>query len=93
MRTIIRKLIYLSVALGLFGMQPVPAIDVDYPNPYVNNPETAQDDTRKWTGVISYGGKDKKLPPMTLVGAGLLLMGIGTGGYCLLRSRRQGLSA
>jgi hypothetical protein len=94
-----RKIIYLSILIGLFTVQPVPAIDGDYGNPYANSPGSAQGTINarqvdsNWKGVPVYGGKDRKLPLMTLVGAGLLLIGVGTGGYCQIREYRQRINA
>ena len=70
------KIICLSVLIGLSTVQPVPAIDGDYVNPYAANPQG--NNPPVWDGVPVYGGKNKKIPFMTIMGAGLLLMGIGT---------------
>jgi hypothetical protein len=76
--------------LGLLTSQQVHAIDGDYSNPYASNPDDAQGNLPTvWDGSTSYGGKNKELPLMTLVGGVLLLLGIGTCGYCYVRERRQ----
>ena len=89
-KPIIKK-IYLSILIGLSTVQPVPAIDGDYVNPYATSPQV--DNPPVWDGVPVYGGKNKKLPFITLMGAGLLLMGIGTGAYYLIRDHRQRISS
>jgi hypothetical protein len=97
MHSSLRNLIYLSLFFGLITVLQVHAIDGDYSNPYATDPggipgdvNTSQFNTpQKWNGIIIYGGKNKELPFMTLVGASFLLLGIGIGSYCLIRERRQ----
>jgi len=74
----------------------VPAIDGDYVNPYdTGSGARSSNQTQSnpvWSGNPVYGGKDKKLPVMTVVGSGFLLLGIGTAGFWLARDRKQRLT-
>jgi hypothetical protein len=85
-----KKLTYLFLLIGLLTIQQVHAIDGDYSNPYASSPGDAQGDMPTvWNGKTGYGGKNKELPVMTLVGGVFLLLGMGTCGYRFIRQRRQ----
>jgi len=97
MHKLFRIFYYPLLLIGLIVARQVPAIDGDYVNPYDTGPGAGRSNQIQvnpvWSGDPVYGGKDKELPVMTVVGSGFLVLGIGTAAFWLARERRRRLTS
>ena len=96
MHKLFRIFVYPLILVGLLLTHQVTAIDGNYANPYDTGPGAGSSNQTQanpvWSGEPVYGGKDKELPLMTVVGSGFLVLGIGTAGFWFARERKQRLT-
>ena len=80
-----RLALFLILALALSS--PVMAIDGDFGSPYAPGQGNSPPPTRLPGDLPAYGGRDADVPPLTLFGGILVILGAGATGYWLRRSR------
>lgn len=78
----------LLLILTLILASPLLAIDGDFGSPYAPGQGNSPPPTRVPGELPAYGGRDADVPPLTLFGGILVILGAGATGYWLRRSRQ-----
>jgi len=82
----LRYILLLILTLNL--VSPILAIDGDFGSPYAPGQGNSPPPTRLPGEQPTYGGRDAVVPPLTLFGGILVILGAGATGYWLRRSRQ-----
>jgi hypothetical protein len=77
------------IIIGLLGLQQVHGIDGDLGNPYADGMSDSAGLPATYDGTLDYGGQYEDLSPLTMLGSGVLLLGVILGGTILIRDRKR----
>ncbi len=77
------------IIIGLMGLQQVHGIDGDLGNPYADSTAESANLPVIYDGTLDYGGQNEALAPVTILGSGVLLMGVILVGTIQIRDKKR----